>query len=176
MAMSKGLGRELISIVALIVSVIATLFVWGQFRPWAYSIIREPEWLADGVLGLGTFFLTYMLVGFLLRNMTGQSKDISFPNRLLGGAFGIGRGLVIAALITMIFNTNLYKRIDAGEAGAELGPLLKGSVIHNGVLVPIMDFIRKLPFGDIQDALKKLADGDVDGAIQDGKDIIDDNK
>lgn len=176
MAMSKGLVKELIAILALAIGIVATLFVWGQFRPLAHGII-QPSWLADGVLGVGTFFFVYMLIGFILRNITGQSKDkVSFANRLAGGAFGAGRGLVIASLLTMVVNSGHYDKVKAGMPEADLAPFLKNSTLYNAALVPIGEFIRSLPIGQIKDAGKKLADGDTKGAIDQIEEVIDDEK
>lgn len=176
MAMQKGLVRELIAIFALILGIIATLFVWGQFRPTAHSFI-QPSWLADGVLGVGTFFLIYMLVGFFLRNVTKQDKNsISFTNRLMGGAFGAGRGLVIASLLTMVVNSGHYDKVKAGLPDADLAPFLQESTLYNSALVPIGNFIRSLPLGQIKDAGKKLANGDTKGAIDDIEEAVDGNE
>jgi len=175
MAMSKGLGKELISMLALVVGIIATLFVWGQYRPLAYNYV-QPDWLADGVLGVGTFFLSYMLVKFLLKNITGQRGVPSFANRLLGGGFGAGRGLVVASLLTMVVNSGHYDDLKAGVPEADLAPFLEESTLYKVALVPIGTFIKSLPLPKIKEAGKKLADGDVDGAIQDGKDIIEEGK
>lgn len=175
MAMSKGLVKEVISMIALIVGIIATLFVWGQFRPNMHGII-SPEWLADGVLGIGTFFLSYMLVGFMLRNVTGQGGDPSFPNRLLGGAFGAGRGLVIASLLTMVVNSGHYDKVKAGMPEADLAPFLAESTLYNKALVPIGEFIRSLPLSQYVSAAKILAGGDVDGAIEQVKEKGDDQE
>jgi len=176
MAMQKGFVRELIAIFGLILGIIATLFVWGQFRPTAHNFI-QPSWLADGVLGVGTFFLVYMLVGFFLRNVMGQDKNkISFSNRLLGGAFGAGRGLVIASLLTMVVNSGHYDKVKAGLPDADLAPFLQESTLYNSALVPIGNFIRSLPLGQIKDAGKKLANGDTKGAIDDIEEAVDGNE
>ncbi len=168
MAMSKGLVKELIGMIALVAGIIATLFVWGQFRPAMHSFI-SPEWLADGVLGVSTFFLTSMLVTFLLRNVTGQSGEPSLANRLLGGAFGAGRGLVIASLLTMVVNSGHYDKVKAGIPDADLAPFLEESVLYNKALVPIGEFIRGLPVSRYVSAAKILAGGDPDGALDEIK-------
>lgn len=175
MAMSKGLVKEIIAMIALIVGIIATLFVWGQFRPNMHVYIK-PEWLADGVLGIGTFFLTYMLVAFLLRNVTGQGGEPSLPNRLLGGAFGAFRGLVIASLLTMVVNSGHYDKVKAGIPDADLAPFLAESTLYNKALVPIGEFIRSLPISQYVSAAKILAGGDVEGAIDQVKDKPDEQE
>ena len=175
MAFQKGLVKELIAIVSLIAAIIATLFVWGQFRPNMHYYI-DPEWLADGVLGLATFALGYMLVAFLLRNITGEDGKPSMGNRLLGGAFGAGRGLVIASMLTMIVNSGHYDKVKAGYPEAELAPFLENSTIYGSTLVPIGEFIRSLPVSRYISAAKILADGDPEGALETVKDKDDDTE
>ncbi|NNE58673.1 MAG: CvpA family protein [Hellea sp.] len=177
MAMSRGFTREITAIIALVVGTLATLFVWGQFRPVAHGFI-SPEWLADGVLGVGTFFAAYLLVGFFLNNMTGKRKgEVSLGNRLLGGAFGAARGLVIAALLTMVVNSGYYDKLKANRPDADLAPFLEESILYDNALVPIMGAIRSIPFTNIKETLKKLADGDTEGFIEGITDeIIDENE
>jgi len=107
------------------------------------------------------------LVGFFLRSLMGKSKgEISLGNRLLGGAFGIARGLVIAALLTMVVNSGYYDKLKANRPDANLSPFLEESLLYENALVPIMGVIRSIPFTDIKEALKKLADGDTEGFIE----------
>ncbi len=107
MAMSRGFFRELISIVALVVGAGVSLFVFGKFRGAARDFFK-PEMLADLVLGAGSFLITYMLIVFILSSMSKSGKDegISFFNRLLGGAFGALRGLIVCALAVMFLNAD----------------------------------------------------------------------
>ena len=59
-AASRGFLREIISIAALLFAAIVTLFVWGQYRFAAQDFI-SPQWLADGALLVGVFFVAYLL-------------------------------------------------------------------------------------------------------------------
>ena len=111
MAMSRGFFRELISIVSLIVGLIATLFVWGRYQGAAQSFIQPAE-LANVVLGAGTFMLAYLLTAFILGKTTGarEGAKVGPMDRLLGAAFGIARGLLIAALGVMFFTSD-YREV-----------------------------------------------------------------
>ena len=102
MAASRGFKRELISILALVIGGIASLIIWGQFRIQAQEIINNDR-LSDIVLGAGSFSLAYILVVFFLGKMLNEDGKPSLINRLLGGAFGALRGLVLAALVVMYF-------------------------------------------------------------------------
>ncbi len=109
MAMSRGFFRELMSIIALVVGAAVSLYVFGRFRADAREFFK-PEQLADIVLGAGTFFVTYMLVVFILGmfSKSGKDKGLSFFDRLLGGGFGALRGLIVCSLAIMFFNGSYY--------------------------------------------------------------------
>ncbi len=196
MAASRGLFRELVSIAALIISAGITLFVFGRFRFAAQDFIK-PSWLADGALGIGTFALTYMLMVFLLSGVVKslKGKDIGLVDRLLGAGFGAGRGLVIAALFTMIATAS-YREGQAAQSfkdrimqnEQELPPeILKDapkdirdwldkpppqlpSFIQGSTLYPILDKIgaalRRLPFADVKDKANSIKAGDAIKALE----------
>jgi len=196
MAASRGLFRELISITALVVAAGVTLFVFGRFRFAAHDFIK-PSWLADGALGLGTFALCYMLVVFLLSGVIKRlkGKDIGFVDRLLGAGFGAGRGLIVAALFTMIATAS-YREGQAAqdfkervlENQQELPPeILKDApkdirdwlekpppelpgFIQGSTLYPLLDKIgdalRTLPFANVKEAAGSISAGDVVKAME----------
>lgn len=109
MAMSRGFFRELMSIIALIVGASVSLFVFGRFRADAREFFK-PEQLADIVLGVGTFLITYMIVIFVMGifSKSDKNKSLSFIDRLLGGGFGALRGLIVCSLAIMFFNGSFY--------------------------------------------------------------------
>ncbi len=168
MAASRGLVRELISIIAMIAGIIVTLIVWGQFRHEAQGFIK-PDWLADGVFGAGAFFLTYMLVVFILGGMTKKDNDVGFINRLLGAGFGAFRGLVIASLLTMLMTSTYRDKLEMAEKYGAPVPELSG-MLEGSSLYPILDeiggVIRALPFSRLKSAANDLKDGDIEGAIK----------
>ncbi len=103
LAFSRGISRELISIIALLIGVGGALFLFGRYQINVQNFIK-PAWLADATLGLGTFGLFYLLASFILRGwakaVRGQKPP--FIDRLLGMAFGIARGLVLASLFVLV--------------------------------------------------------------------------
>lgn len=104
LAFARGISRELISIIALLVGVVGALFLFGRYQINVQGFIK-PAWLADGALLLGVFGLLYLLSSFLMR---GWAKSIRgqkppFLDRLLGLGFGLARGLILASLFVMVF-------------------------------------------------------------------------
>lgn len=197
MAASRGLLRELVSIAALIIAAAITLFVFGRFRFAAQDFIK-PGWLADGALGIGTFILSYMLVVFLssgiIKSLKGQ--EVGGFDRLLGAGFGAARGLVVAALFTMIATAS-YREGQAaqtfkdrvlqnqGDLPPEVlrnapkdvrdwlekpPPELPG-FIQGSTLLPLLDKIgdglRRLPFADVKERADDMIAGETARMIED---------
>jgi len=67
-AVQRGFVREIMSLLALFIAGVISLFIWGQFRYAAQDFI-SPSWLADVALGAGTFILVYMLFSFILTKL-----------------------------------------------------------------------------------------------------------
>lgn len=175
----KGFAKEVIALLALFIAIVATLFAWGQYRPNMREFIKEPTWLADGVLGIGVFFLVFFLVGFLLRNVAGQKGDPSFGNKLLGGAFGIIRGLFVVSVLTLIWNSNYRDKAEMAEQYGAPNPV-KSTMFTESTIYPIIEkmenFILALPLPEIRNVAENLADGKTDEALDGAKDIIDDKE
>ena len=195
-AFARGFLREVISIAALLVAGVATLIVYGQFRFAARNLI-SPQELADGVLILGTGFLTYIISAMVLskigKTITGESPG--FIDRLLGAAFGIARGLLIAALFVMFWSADYRASVEAQEfrdyisqnpdafppdviermpqsmrqqleaEPDELPGLFVGSVFYP-VLDSIGNGIRALPFADMRSYAQRIKDGDLTGVAE----------
>ena len=135
MAASRGLMRELISIAALAVAGIAALFVFGRFRFAAQDFI-SPDWLADGALGLGTFFLVYLIMVFLFSGVTKslRGKTVGFADRIAGAGFGVVRGLLLASLGVMALTASYHegKAVqDFKRQMAESGQAISPEILEN---------------------------------------------
>lgn len=194
-AASRGLLREIISIAALLVAAIATLFVWGQFRFAAQDFI-SPPWLADGALLIGVFFIAY-LVMVLIMSKIGKSiagKEPGFIDRVLGAGFGIARGLIIAALGVLVLTASNRASAEAQEykktlleqgiynqvlenmpksirdqMEAEPKPL--PDMLANSTLYPLLASIgnglKALPFAKAKTYAERIKDGDLQGLSED---------
>jgi len=135
MAASRGLMREFISIAALVVAGIAALFVFGRYRFAAQDFI-SPNWLADGALGLGTFFLAYLLMVFLFSGVTKslRGKKVGPLDRLLGAGFGVLRGLLVSALGVMALTASYHEAKavqDFKKQMAQSGQPISSEVLEN---------------------------------------------
>lgn len=187
MAASRGLARELVSVLALIIASVIGLLIFGRFRFAAQGFI-QPSWLADGALGFGAFSLSFLLMTFLFSGVVKslKGKDVGFIDRLLGAGFGVARGLLVASLFVMVttasyrdaqekktFQENLTVEQRAAFENAppsikemlepkdvELPFFLKDSTFYP-LLNKIGDGIRLLPFARIKSLAERLKDGDI---------------
>jgi len=190
-AASRGFMREIISIAALLVAAIATLFAWGQFRFAAQEFISPPE-LADGALMVGVFFIAYLIMVLIMSKIgkTIAGKEVGFIDRILGAGFGIARGLIIAALGVMVATSGRRAMADAQaykknliERGVyeqviqnmpksmrdqmekeqkPLTPLLAESTFYP-LLNKIGSGLRALPFAKVKTYAERIKDGDIEG-------------
>ena len=194
-AASRGFLREIISIAALLFAAIVTLFVWGQYRFAAQDFI-SPQWLADGALLVGVFFVTYLIMALIMskigKSITG--KESGFLDRILGAGFGIARGLIIASLGVIALTTGnraaaeaqSYKKslIEQGIYNEVLSKMPKSmreqmegeakplpDMLTNSTFYPLLDKIgiglRSLPFAKVKTYAERIKDGDIDGITED---------
>lgn len=194
-AASRGLLREVISIGSLLLAAVVTLFVWGQFRFAAQDFI-SPQWLADGALLVGVFFISYLIM-VLIMSKIGKSiagKESGFIDRILGAAFGIARGLIIASLGVIALTTGnraaaeaqSYKKnlIEQGIYNEALNKMPKSmreqmegelkplpDMLTESTFYPLLDKIgtglRSLPFAKVKTYAERIKDGDIDGLTED---------
>ena len=143
MALARGFIREIVSIIALIAGIVAALFLFGRFQGAANALIKPP-WLADGALGLGAFFIAYLLVTFVLRGLTKQlqGREVGFFDRILGFAFGAARGVLIASLFVVIFR--------AASEDNTVPEWLEDTTFYP-VLSPIADEMMNAPFAQFKE-------------------------
>ena len=187
-AASRGFAREVISILAITVASLITLFVWGQFRFAAHDFI-SPPWLADGALILGVGALSYLLILGVLSKVTKSltGKEVGFIDRLLGAAFGVARGLIIAALGVMVLTSQHRASAEAKEfrdyietnnippeviakmpksmrEQMEAEPKPLPTMLQDSTFYPLLDnigsAIRALPFAKMRSYADRIKDGD----------------
>ena len=204
-AMSRGLLREVISLAALLIAAIITLYVYGQFRFEMHEVIKDPAWLADGVLALGTFAISYLILVVIMSKI-GKAiagKESGLIDRLLGAGFGVARGLIVATLVMMFFTSKYRASNEAQEfkrtlqengtyaetlesmppgmrEQIEADPAELPSMFANSVFYPLLDKIgvgiRSLPFTKWKTYAERIKEGELEGVGQDVvKDLSKDN-
>jgi len=193
-AASRGLVREVTSIASLLFAAFITLFVWGQYRFAAQELIKPAEF-ADGVLAVGTFLVSYLILALIMAKIgkTITGRKVGFLDRILGASFGVARGLIIAALAVMLWTSKsrasaeaqAYRNslIEQGtyestlknmpksmQSQLESEPTPLPTVLANSTFYPILDKIgaglRALPFAKVKTYAERLKDGDIDGLTE----------
>lgn len=195
-AFARGFMREIISIAALLFAAIVTLFVYGQFRFAAQGLLSPSE-LADGILILGTGFLSYFIAAIVMAKIgkTIRGDSPGFLDRLMGGAFGIARGLLIASLFVIFWSADYRASQDAIEFNdyitsnpqsfppeviarmpksmreqLEAEPAQLPGLFVNSTFYPLLDrignVIRALPFADMRSYAERIKDGDLHGIAE----------
>lgn len=138
LAFTRGISRELISIIALLIGVVCALFIFGRHQINVQNFIK-PAWLADGALLLGVFGLLYILSSFLMRGWAKsiRGQKLPFLDRLLGLGFGLARGLVLASLFVLVISKSAKDGKPAQwMSTAKTYPILR----------KVSDTLQKLPF------------------------------
>ena len=106
---ARGAVREVLSITAFVVAVIAT--AWGAPMIWDQaSSLLGSEWMGRAAAVFGVFVVVFLAISFLtnaIRRIVHDRADIGLIDRILGFGFGVGRGIVIAALGLLIVESAL---------------------------------------------------------------------
>jgi len=157
-AAQRGLVREVLSIIALVVAAVIAFFVFGRYGTAARDFI-SPTWLANWILGLGTFALSYTIIVILLSGMTKslKGKEVGFTDKLLGAAFGAARGLLITALATVPIVQLLGSTPPTPEGSSEIQEKLPPDFIKDSSFYPLLNKISKaIPFSQIKETAQEI--------------------
>ena len=113
-ALKRGLKHELASILSLLIAAFITFVIYGSFGYTVQEFI-SPTWLANTVIGIVTFSLTYAVLFFILRKILNSlgGKDVGIIDNVLGAVFGLIRGFIIASLGVMLLTSQYRASQDA---------------------------------------------------------------
>jgi membrane protein required for colicin V production len=126
-ALRNGMTREVVRIVALIFGIVAAM--WGYERVAAEYLaphIADPQWARFAAFGAIVLACLTAggLVAALLAKLWGLA-GLRWVDRLLGGAFGLVRGAVVAtALVLAVVAFAPIAGAEATVAESQLAPLV----------------------------------------------------
>ncbi len=148
LSFARGFSREFISLLALVIGLAAALFVFGRYQISVQQFIK-PSWLSDGVLFLSVFGALYLLTTFILRGWAKalKGKDIGFFDRLLGLAYGLARGIVLASLFVLVIS----KSAKDGEPASWMSEATSYPVLRT-----VSDTLQKLPFAQAKEIAQEI--------------------
>jgi membrane protein required for colicin V production len=104
LAFARGLVYETFAIVEWVAAAWTALRFTPALEPLLGGVI-SPAWLKYGVVFLGTFLIVLIPLSFLSQRLEEavRRSDVGPVDRVLGFLFGVGRGLVIAALAFIVY-------------------------------------------------------------------------
>jgi len=104
LAMVRGFMREVLSISAWIAAAVVTIYSYSKLLPVAKSHIDSDLMANAAVIG-GVFVLTLIIVSIITIRISDMVQDskVGALDRTLGFLFGLGRGLLIVAVVFMLF-------------------------------------------------------------------------
>jgi membrane protein required for colicin V production len=102
-AVVKGFVRELIALGSVVLGLGLAAFGYGRAAAWFEDIAKSHE-VALGLGFLAIFLATLLLgvlVSYVVRKLV-QTVGLQWFDRLLGGVFGLLRGILVDAVILMV--------------------------------------------------------------------------
>ncbi len=124
----RGFTREILSLLAWAGAAAAAYALFPLLRPVGNMYI-SPGWLADGASAMGIFLPSLLLLWMLSSNLSHRVKTsaIGALDRTLGFVFGLGRGVVLVAILFLGLGWLIPMEPEppAWVAGARTLPLVK---------------------------------------------------
>lgn len=173
LALSRGLVKEVLSILSWVGAVVAVIFLMPRLQPIVGHYIKEPL-LAQIASGIGIFILALVVFGianhYLSANV--RSSALGALDRSLGLVFGIVRGAVVVCVAYILMSwamPNPASRPDVirearteplvAEGATFLKSLLPADVVDKGSTV-IDTSMQKLEQGKaLNDSYQNLMNG-----------------
>jgi membrane protein required for colicin V production len=106
LAASQGFFFELFSLAGVVVGYIAAAWGYGRVAQW-YAPLAKSAWVADIAGFLTIFIAVVILAGIIARLARWFLKEagLRWVDRLLGGAFGLIRGVLFVAIFLLAFTS-----------------------------------------------------------------------
>lgn len=126
----RGLVREAISLAALIAAVVLTMLYAPDLARWLKPHLESP--IGRLLVANVVVFLSVMLIGALvawLASRVVKGAGLGSLDRMLGGAFGVARGLLVLAVIALTVQLTSLRRepvLQQSQLLPRLHPLAAG--------------------------------------------------
>ena len=137
--LARGATREVTNVAAFVLAVFVSIFALRVTGPIAVKTVH-PIWAANTVAVLLVFVAAYAvfrIVGGAMTRNVRQARGLSGLDRLIGGGFGLLRGLVLLGVIGLLLNAVMSPDHTPGWiANAKLYPLARASGTALRVLAP----------------------------------------
>jgi membrane protein required for colicin V production len=123
-AFGAGLIREVVTVIAFVVAVLAAGFYYDDLAENVLLFIDDDiaANVAAFVVLFGSVALGGQLASFLLKQMVGLLR-LGWLDHLAGAAFGFLKGLILVEMFLILFTTFPYLGLDATIRGSAIAPL-----------------------------------------------------
>jgi len=122
-AASNGFLYELFSFAGVVIGYVAAAWGYQKVAAWYLPMVKAP-WVAD-IAGFLTIFIgIVLLAGIIGRLARWAMKEVglSWADRLLGGAFGLVRGVLVIAVVLLA--TASFAPASRWMANSQLAPYI----------------------------------------------------
>lgn len=173
LALSRGLVKEVLSILSWVGAVVAVIFLLPRVEPLASQYIKEPL-LAQIASGIGIFILALIVFGIINHYLSAnvRSSALGALDRSLGLVFGVLRGAILVCVAYILMSwamPNPASRPDVirearteplvAEGAVFLKSLLPAAVVDKGSAV-VDTGMQKLEQGKaLNDSYQGLTNG-----------------
>lgn len=124
LSLIRGLVREVLALAAWIVAFLAANLLAGKVAPWMPDAVPTEELrLLAGFIGVFIAVLLGMSVLAIVASKLVKSAGLGLEDRLLGGAFGFARGLLVVMVIVLLAGLTSLPRQAVWRNAALSGPL-----------------------------------------------------
>ena len=125
LSLIRGLVRELLALAAWIVAFLVANLLAGEAAHWMPdAIATEQLRLLAGFLGVFVVVLLAMSALAILASKLVKSAGLGLEDRLLGGVFGLARGLLVVMVIVLLAGLTALPRQAVWRNAVLSGPLV----------------------------------------------------
>jgi membrane protein required for colicin V production len=106
LALTRGFVRETLSIASFVIAALVTIFTYSVFRDVARNWI-DSELIATVLTSFVIFIGVYVIMTIItqkLSDIVRRNSHISALDRTAGLAFGVGRGMIMLAIVLLGWN------------------------------------------------------------------------
>jgi membrane protein required for colicin V production len=107
-SIARGFARELVALAALLAGTLAALWFYPEPARYLEPYTSSPA--VAGFVGFVVILVAFLLIGWILSKLAGmavKAAGLRWFDRLLGGAFGLVRGVLVAAVLLFALVTFL---------------------------------------------------------------------
>lgn len=107
LAFARGFVREVLSMAALVIGILAAVWGLSAFREPVREMIK-PSYIADTTTVVGIFLLVYIAVRVLtgrIHEWVHDSEPLGILDRTAGILFGVARGFIIASIPVLLVHS-----------------------------------------------------------------------